>query len=135
MSRGYNRVVLMGNVARDPDIRTTPGRYKAARISVACSRQWKDRITGEKKEACDFVPVVLWGALADLAELYVRKGRPVLVEGRLSVRAYDDPKTGQKHWITEVAADSLVLISSGKKEPSAKAEREPAPAEDVDIPF
>ncbi|OUO93815.1 single-stranded DNA-binding protein [Cloacibacillus sp. An23] len=116
MSRGYNRVVLMGNLARDPDVRFTPTKQKVARITVAIGRQWKNKVTGELQSHTDFVPVAVWGAQADVCERYLRKGRPVLVEGRISVRDFDDIKTGQRRWVTEVVADNIVLLSSGRRD-------------------
>lgn len=116
MARGYNRVVLMGNLARDPDVRFTPSKQKVARITVAIGRQWKNRATGELQSHTDFVSVVAWSFNADLCERYLKKGRPVLVEGRISVRDFDDPKTGQHRWITEVVADNIVLLSSGRRD-------------------
>ena len=115
MSRGYNRVVLMGNLARDPEVRHTPSKQKVARITVATGRQWKNKVTGEMQSQVDFIPVSVWGSLADICERYLSKGRPVLLEGRLSVRSFDDQKTGQRKWITEVVADNIVLLGSGGK--------------------
>ena len=102
MSRGYNKVILMGNLARDPDVRHTPSKQKVARFTVAVGRQWKNRSTGETQNHTDFIPVVAWGFLADICDRYLRKGKPVLVEGRIQVRDYDDPKTGMRRWVTEV---------------------------------
>jgi len=116
MSRGFNRVVIMGNLARDPDVRVTPSKQKVARITVAIGRQWKNKATGELQSHTDFVPVVAWGFSADICERYLKKGRPVLVEGRISVRDFDDPKTGQHRWVTEVVADSIVLLGSGRRD-------------------
>jgi single-strand DNA-binding protein len=105
----------MGNLARDPDVRYTASKQKVARMTVACGRQWKDK-NGELQSHTDFVAVTVWGNLADICERYLRKGRPVLVEGRISVRDYDDPKSGQKRWITEVVADNLVLLGGRRDE-------------------
>ena len=116
MSRGYNRTVLMGNLARDPDVRFTPNKQKVARITVAIRRQWKNKATGELQSHTDFIPVVAWGASADICERYLKKGRPVLVEGRITVRDFDDIKTGQHRWVTEVVAENIVLLSSGRRE-------------------
>lgn len=116
MARGFNRVVLMGNLARDPDVRFTPSKQKVARITVAIGRQWKNKVTGELQSHTDFVGVVAWSFLADLCERYLKKGRPVLVEGRISVRDFDDPKTGQHRWVTEVVADNIVLLGSGRRD-------------------
>ena len=80
----------MGNLARDPDVRFTPNKQKVARITVAIGRQWKNKATGELQSHTDFIPVVAWGASADICERYLKKGRPVLVEGRITVRDFDD---------------------------------------------
>lgn len=116
MSRGYNRVVLMGNLAKDPDIRHTPSKQKVARITVAVGRQWKNKVTGEMQNQVDFIPVVAWASLADLCERYLRKGKPVLVEGRLQVRDYEDSKTGIRKWTTDVVADNMVLLPSARRD-------------------
>jgi single-strand DNA-binding protein len=126
MSRGFNRVILMGNLARDPDIRHTPNKQKVARITVAVGRQWKNKVTGELQSHTDFVPVVAWTFLADICDRYLRKGRPVLVEGRLQVREYEDAKTGARKWATEVVADNIVMLSSGRREDDSYGEI-PAP--------
>ncbi|NLV82036.1 MAG: single-stranded DNA-binding protein [Synergistaceae bacterium] len=115
MARGYNRVVIMGNLARDPDVRFTPNKQKLARITVAVGRQWKNKATGEQQSQTDFISVVAWGFTADICEKYLKKGRPVLVEGRISVRDFDDVKTGQHRWVTEVVAESVVLLGSSQR--------------------
>lgn len=115
MSRGYNRVVIMGNLTKDPDVRFTPNKQKVARMTVAVGNQWKDRNTGELRENVDFIPVVAWRFTADICERFLKKGRPVLVEGRISVRDFDDARTGQHRWVTEVVADNVVLLGSGNR--------------------
>lgn len=122
MARGYNRVVIMGNLTRDPDVRFTPNKQKLARMTVAVGRQWKNKATGELQSHTDFINVTAWSFTADICERYLKKGRPVLVEGRISVRDFDDPKTGQHRWVTEVVAENVVLLGSGRRdneEPSA----------------
>ena len=116
MSRGFNRVVIMGNLARDPDIRHTPNKQKVARITVAVGRQWKNKVTGELQSQTDFIPVVAWSNLADLCDRFLRKGKPVLVEGRIQVREYEDTRTGARKWATDVIADNMVLLPSGRRE-------------------
>jgi len=116
MSRGFNRVILMGNLTRDPDIRSAPSKQKVARITVAVGRQWKNKATGETESHTDFVPVVAWSFLADICDRYLQKGKPVLVEGRLQVREYQDPKTGERKWATEVIAENLTLLPSGRRD-------------------
>ena len=121
MSRGFNKVIIMGNLARDPDVRHTPSKQKVARITVAVGRQWKNKATGELENRTDFISVVAWGFSADICERYLAKGRPVLIEGRLQVRDYDDPKTGQHKWITEVLAENITLMSAGRREDGAES--------------
>ncbi|MDR3353670.1 MAG: single-stranded DNA-binding protein [Synergistaceae bacterium] len=116
MSRGFNKVILMGNLARDPDIRHTPSKQKVARITVAVGRQWKNKVTGEVQSQTDFIPIVAWTSLADLCDRYLRKGKPVLVEGRMQVRDYEDQKTGMRKWVTEVVAENLTLLPSGRRD-------------------
>jgi single-strand DNA-binding protein len=118
MSRGFNKVIIMGNLARDPDVRHTPSKQKVARITVAVGRQWKNKTTGELQSQTDFIPVVAWGALADICDRYLRKGKPALVEGRMQVRDYDDPKTGVRKWVTEVVAENLTLLSGRRDDDS-----------------
>ena len=88
MSRGYNRAVIMGNVVRDPEIRAIKNDQKVGNITVAVSRKWKGK-DGQTHEETDFIPVVMWGGIASVAVKYLRKGQPVLLEGRIQVRSYD----------------------------------------------
>ena len=111
--RGLNKVYLLGNLAKDPDIRATQSKQKVARLTVAVGKQWKDKQTGEQKSHTDFINVSAWGFTADIAEKYLSKGKPVLIEGRISVRDYDDPKTGKHVWITEVMAENITLLGQG----------------------
>ena len=130
MSRGFNRTILMGNLAKDPDIRVTQNNQKVARITIAVGKQWNDKQTGEPKSHTDFINVSAWGFTADICEKYLSKGKPVLIEGRISVRDYDDPKTGKHVWITEVMAENVTLLgggqgsgqNAGSSEPQGRAE-------------
>ncbi len=112
--RGVNRVFLLGNLAKDPDIRATQSKQKVARLTLAVGKQWKDKQTGEAKSHTDFINVSAWGFTADICEKYLSKGKPVLIEGRISVRDYDDPKTGRHVWITEVIAENVTLLGGGQ---------------------
>jgi len=119
--RGFNKVILMGNLARDPEVRYTANKQTVTRLTVAVGRQWKDK-NGELKEQTDFIPVVVWGPQAEACERYLRKGRPVLVEGRFQVRNFET-NTGDRRWVSEVVATSVVFLGS-----SARGEDlEPAP--------
>ncbi len=126
MARGFNKVILMGNLAKDPQIRYTANKQAVASVSVAVNRSWKGK-NGELQESVDFIPVVIWGPQAESVERYLSKGSPVLVEGRIQVRSYDD-KTGQKRWVTEVVAGEITFLpsSGGKKDdrPSSRGDYE-----------
>ena len=118
MARGFNKVILMGNLSRDPEIRYTTSKQAVARLNVAVDRQWKGR-SGEVQNQVDFIPVVVWGAQAENCERYLRKGRPVLIEGRLQVRSYDD-KSGERRWMTEVIAASVIFLGSAPRDDENK---------------
>lgn len=107
----------MGNLARDPEIRVTPTKQTVARLTVAVGRQWKAK-TGELQSQTDFIPVIVWGPQAENCERYLRKGRPVLIEGRLQVRDFED-KNGQRRWVTEVVSQSVFFLGSAKQEEGA----------------
>lgn len=140
MSRGYNKVILMGNLARDPDIRVTTTQLKVARFTVAVGREWKDKNTGEKRSETDFISCQAWGATADVIDRYVRKGKAVMVEGRLQVRKYQD-KSGADKWATDVVVDSLILLGSKGDGDAGAAAAHQMPAADyasineVEVPF
>lgn len=108
MSRGYNHVTLEGNLARDPDIRTTTSKQKCARFALAIGDDYKGK-DGQTIKHTDFVDCVAWGALADILEKYTAKGHPLLVDGKITKREYE--KDGQKKYITEVVVAHVVLLS------------------------
>lgn len=117
--RGFNKAIVMGNLARDPEVRYTATKQTVAKFSVAVNRRWKGA-NGEVQEQVDFIPVVVWGAMAELAEKYLTKGAGVLVEGRISVRSYE--KDGQKRYATEIVAQSLQFVGGGKGASSGDGE-------------
>ena len=112
MARGVNKVILVGNMGKDPDIRYTPGGAAVANVTIATSEQWKDKNTGEKQEKTEWHRVVIFGHSAETAQNYLRKGSAVLIKGKLQTRKWDD-KDGNTRYTTEVVADmygGLVLI-------------------------
>ena len=125
MSRDYNRVILTGRLAKDPVINLTQSGKKAARISLACGWERKDQTTGEKKSEAEFHSVMAWGFAADLLEKYCRKGKPILVEGRLHSYSYDD-KNGVRKWVTEVVAENIIMMSDGKSSGQAAGASAPS---------
>ena len=110
MARGFNKVIIMGNLTRDPEIRYTASNKAYARFTVAVGRTWKGS-NGELQEHTDFIPVVVWGPQAENCERYLSKGRPVLVEGQIRTRSYE--KDGQKRYVTEVQGDNVVFLGGG----------------------
>lgn len=125
MSRDFNRVILMGRLAKDPDMRRTPAGTLVARVSLATGREWKDKTTGEKKSETQFHPIVAWGAVADTLERYCKKGKQLHIEGRLHSYNYDD-KNGVRKWVTEVVAENIIMMSDGKG--SSQTVGAPAPS-------
>lgn len=125
MSRDYNRVILMGRLTKDPDMRRTPSGALVARITLATGREWKDKTTGEKKSETEFHPVVAWGAAADTLEKYCKKGKQLHIEGRLHSYNYDD-KNGVRKWVTEVVAENIIMLSDGRNSSQAAGASAPS---------
>ena len=106
-SRSVNKVILIGHLGKDAETKFTPSGVSVTKFSVATNRRWKDQQTGEWKEETDWANVVLWRQ-ENLAN-YLTKGKQVYVEGRLQTRSWDD-KDGKKQYMTEVAADEVILL-------------------------
>lgn len=107
-----NKVMLIGNLTRDPELRHTPKGSSVAEISLAINRTWKDE-GGNKQEETTFVEVTLWGRQAELAQQYLAKGRPVYIEGRLQLDIWDDKETGKKRSKMRVIGENMQFLSSG----------------------
>jgi single-strand DNA-binding protein len=107
VARSFNQVVIMGNLTKDPDLRTTPNGGSVCSFSMALNRNYKDT-NDEWTEATDYVDVVAWSSLAERTAKYISKGRPVLVHGRLQSRTWE--KDGQKHSKVEVVAQEIVYL-------------------------
>jgi single-strand DNA-binding protein len=141
-----NRVMLIGNVTRDPELRTTPTGQNVCSFSVATNRRWKDQTSGELKESAEFHNLVAWGKLAQTVSSYLKKGSKVYVEGRLQTRSWED-QTGVKKYRTEVILDSMIMLDKKGAAPAADvpsgepgAPQQPAEAGEgeikvEDIPF
>jgi len=110
MARGLNKVLIIGNLGRDPELRYTPGGKPVTAFSIAVSRTWTTS-NGEKREATEWFNVVAWGNLAEVCNQYLRKGSRVYIEGRLQTRSWDDPE-GQRHSRTEVVANEMIILDS-----------------------
>lgn len=108
----FNRVILVGNLTRDPQVKYTPGGTAVAEIGLAVNRQWFDKQSNSRKEEVTFVDVTLWGRTAEIAGEYLGKGRPVLIEGRLQTDSWDDKETGQKRSKLRVVCENMTMLGS-----------------------
>jgi len=106
----FNKVILVGNVTRDPEVRFTPGGSAVTEVGLAVNRFWMDKSTNERKEETTFVDVTLWGRTAEVAGEYLAKGRPCLIEGRLQLDQWEDRETGQKRSKLKVVGETLQLL-------------------------
>src|SRR5215212_2598555 len=108
----FNKVILAGNLTRDPELRYTPKGTAVAKIGLAMNRQWKDE-SGQQKEEVTFVDVDAFGRQAEVISQYLKKGRPILVEGRLKLDQWDDKQTNQKRSRLGVVLESFQFLDSG----------------------
>ncbi|WP_374568825.1 single-stranded DNA-binding protein [Ideonella sp.] len=104
-----NKVILIGNLGRDPEVRYTPSGAAVCNLRLATTRNWKNRDTGERQEETEWHSVVLYDRQAEVAGEYLKKGRPVYIEGRLKTRKWQD-KDGNDRYTTEIVADSMQLL-------------------------
>jgi len=111
MASGVNKVILVGHLGADPDMRYTPSGAGVCELRVATSESWKDK-NGQRQERTEWHRVVVWGKTAEICAKYLTKGRQVYVEGRIQTRSYDD-KEGQKRYMTEVIANDVQFLSGG----------------------
>ncbi|MEW5878518.1 MAG: single-stranded DNA-binding protein [Acidobacteriota bacterium] len=130
-----NKVIIVGNVGREVELRHTPSGVAVARFSVATNERWRDK-DGNRQEHTEWHTVVAWGKLGEFCQQYVTKGRQVYVEGSLRTRTYDDDK-GNRRYFTEIRAQTIQLL--GRREGAAEAGAEETPelppeVED-DVPF
>lgn len=126
----FNKVIIAGNLTRDPELRYTPKGTAVARITLAVNRTWKSE-SGESKEEVSFVDVDVWGRQAEVIGQYMKKGRPLLVEGRLKQDSWEDKNTKQKQTKLKVVLESFSFIDSnrsGEGEGAPAAPRAPRPA-------
>jgi len=156
-----NKVILMGNLGRDPEVRYSPDGAAVCNVSIATTSSWKDKTSGERREETEWHRVVFYNRLAEIAGEYLKKGRPVYVEGRIKTRKWQN-KEGVDQYTTEVVADNMQLLGgrdggegggsggneggSGAPRPAARAQQAARPAApaagganlsdmDDDIPF
>ena len=114
-----NKVIIVGNLGKDPEVRYTPNGDSVTNVTIATTDTWKDKGTGEKKEATEWHRVVLFRRLAEVAGQYLKKGSQVYIEGRIRTRKWQD-KDGQERYTTEIEAEEMKMLGSrqGQGEPS-----------------
>lgn len=135
-----NKVMIFGNLTRDPELRALPTGNKVASFSVATNRVWKDK-DGNKQESTDYHNVVVFGRQAETVSQYLKKGSSVYVEGRLQTRSWDDKKDGTKKYRTEIIADRVQFGPRGggsapkaMEDETSQASKNEAPASQIDYP-
>ncbi|WP_257294265.1 single-stranded DNA-binding protein [Endozoicomonas sp. YOMI1] len=106
MARGVNKVILIGNLGNDPDVRFTPNGSAVANLSLATSESWKDRNTGQQQEKTEWHRIVIFGKLAEIAQQYLRKGSRIYIEGKLQTRKWQG-QDGQDRYTTEIVVDGF----------------------------
>lgn len=113
MAKGsVNRVLLIGNLGRDPEVRYTPNGTAVTQVSIATTEVWKDKQSGENQERTEWHRVVMYARLAEIAGEYLRKGSKIFIEGRLQTRKWQDKNSGQDRYTTEVIADSMQMLDN-----------------------
>lgn len=138
---GINKVILVGNVGKDPEIRHLDSGVSVASFPLATSETYKDK-SGQRVTNTEWHNIVLWRGLADIAEKYVKKGNPLYIEGKIRTRSWDD-KDGNKRYTTEIIADNMQMLGAKQSNEEAASAPENAstedieniPAEDDDLPF
>jgi len=123
---GVNKVIIIGNLGKDPELRHTPQGQAVANFPIATSESWTDK-NGQKQERTEWHRIVVWGKPAELAAKYLSKGRKAYIEGRLQTRAWDD-KDGQKRYTTEIVAMSVQFLdSAGSRQEAGGGSQESDP--------
>jgi single-strand DNA-binding protein len=136
MSRGLNKVMIIGHLGRDPEMRYTPSGRPVTTFTVATSRSW-NTVDGERHSETEWFNVVAWGNLAEICKQYLTKGQQVYIEGRLQTRRWDD-KEGNKHSSVEVVANEMMMLGdrrdSGHQASESEAP-EPSSSDEDEFPF
>src|SRR5512146_2225948 len=120
MAKSVNKVILIGNLGKDPEVKYTPSGTPVAKFTLATNERYKDK-DGNWQDRTEWHNIVAWQRLAELAGEYLKKGRSVYIEGRLQTRSWDDKESGQKKYRTEIVAQDLVLLGGrGEGEESGR---------------
>ena len=128
MTRGLNKVLIIGQLERDPEMRYTPSGRPVTSFSLACSRTWTTS-DGSRREESEWFNVVSWGGLAEICKQHLRKGGTVYVEGRLQTRSWED-QDGKKHYRTEIVANEMIILDDRRGEAPEAHPDEPMPGDE-----
>lgn len=147
MAKSVNKVILVGNLGKDPEVKFTPSGVPVAKFSLATNERFKGK-SGEWEERTEWHNIIAWQRLAEIVGEYVKKGSKIYIEGRLQTSSWDDKQSGEKKYKTEIVASDLVLLGGDSERGERSASREPAAAgngrsrahesaeiTDEDIPF
>jgi single-strand DNA-binding protein len=130
MAKSLNKVMLIGNLGKDPELRYTGSGVAVATFSLATNESWKDQ-DGNLQERTEWHNIVAWRKLAEICGEWLKKGKKIYIEGRIQTRSYDDKNTGAKKYITEIVADSMIMLDGkggvGNESPAPGAASQPEP--------
>lgn len=115
MTASLNKVILMGNLGKDPETRTLESGAVMCRFSIATTETFKSRKSGERTSHTEWHNITLWRGLAEIADKYLHKGDKVLIEGRIRTRSWEDKESGQTRYTTEILADQMQMMGNNKK--------------------
>lgn len=124
-----NKVILIGNLGRDPEVRYSPEGAAICNVSIATTSSWKDKASGEKREETEWHRVVFYNRLAEIVGEYLKKGRSIYVEGRLKTRKWQDKETGADRYSTEIVADQMQMLGGRDGGDAAMGGGDSAPAQ------
>jgi len=127
--RGVNKVILVGTLGKDPEVKFLPNGNAVCNFSMATSEAWRDKNSGEMQEATEWHNISMFGKLAEIAGEYLRKGSKAYIEGKLKTRSWDDQATGQKRYKTEVQADQLQMLDNKAADGGGGGQQQAAPAQ------
>ena len=134
MGASLNKVMIIGNLGSDPEVRQVPNGGSVASFSVACTEKFKDK-AGNPQEKTEWIKVVLWKQLADIAGKYLRKGSQVYIEGKMVTRSWEDPKSKEKKYSTEVVGREMKMLGSKSGGDNSGEPSQPAPGGQSDMGF
>lgn len=146
MAGTVNKVILIGRLGKDPEIRSTPSGTSVAKFSIATDDRWTDK-SGEKQERTEWHNIVAWGKLAEICGQYLRKGKLVYIDGSIRTESWDDKETGQKKYKTTIVADTMQMLdkkgddegggsyAGARKGSASSSDSAPKVEEDEEVPF